>query len=118
MRPNSQVLLLFIPVKLKWLAIGVAALNVIGVLDKSGSSSTAYWIHLGGMAFSFIVVRKGWIWSDPLDDWRSRRAVKVAEQQQSDDLKLDDLLAKIHSEGMSALTKREREFLKKVSGRR
>ena len=120
MRPDAQILLLFIPVKLKWLAIGIVGIDLIRALQniKAPVDNIAHWVHLGGAAFAFFAIRRRWIWSDPLGSWRARRAQKAADQRQEEDLKMDDLLAKIHKEGMGSLTKREREFLKKVSSRR
>ena len=120
LRPDTQVLLLFIPVKLKWLAIGIVGIDLIRALQniKAPVDNIAHWVHLGGAAFAFFAIRKRWVWTDPIEAWRTRRAQKVAHQRHEEDLKMDDLLAKIHKEGMGALTKREREFLKKVSSRR
>jgi hypothetical protein len=51
--------------------------------------------------------------------WRSRRAEarakRAAEEQARDRKKLDDLLDKVHREGMSALSESERRFLERAS---
>lgn len=57
--PNTQLMLLFppIPIKAKWLAIGLAALAVYkGYADNPGDS-VAHFAHLGGMIFGFIIVK-------------------------------------------------------------
>ncbi len=119
LRPNQQVILIFIPISLKWLAIGVLGLDVYFLLQELGGvqDRVAHWVHLGGAAFGFVAARKGWIWKDPITDWKIKQEQRQRAQVQTDDLKMDELLAKIHKEGMSSLSKRERAFLKKVSNR-
>lgn len=57
--PNTQLMLLFppIPIKAKWLALGLAAISVYqGYADAEGDS-VAHFAHLGGMVFGFIIVK-------------------------------------------------------------
>lgn len=119
MRPNLQVLLLLFPVKLKYLAVAFVLMDLLRLGDdlKSGIGGVAYMVHLGGAALGFLAVRKGWIWRDPLEEHQRRKAVKAREQGARDDERMDELLAKIHREGMSALSRQEREFLKRMSKR-
>ncbi len=119
LRPNARVILLFIPVTLKWLAIGLVALDLFGLMRgfQGNSGMIAHWVHLGGMAFGFLAARRGWIWLDPITGWKIKQEQRQAAQAEDENLKMDDLLAKIHREGMSSLSKRERAFLKKVSNR-
>lgn len=49
---------------------------------------------------------------------RSRRAEKLARKRMRDDEELDRLLAKVHREGMTSLSARERRFLVSASRRR
>ena len=119
LQPNSRVLLLFIPVQLKWIAIGYVGINIVMALQsfKVDTGGTAFFAHLGGAAYGFFAARSRLIWKDPLADWQQRRESRAAQQRQDEDLRMDDLLAKIHKEGMSSLTRREKAFLKKVSER-
>jgi len=43
---------------------------------------------------------------------------KAVENAAEDERRMDQLLEKIHREGMASLSKGEREFLKRVSSRR
>jgi len=119
LRPNTRVLLLFIPVSLKWIAIGLVCFDVFGLMQglRGAPDMVAHWVHLGGAGFGFLAARKGWIWKDPISDWKVKQERRQASQIEDEDLKMDDLLGKIHKEGMSSLSSRERAFLKKVSNR-
>jgi hypothetical protein len=47
----------------------------------------------------------------------ARRIQKEIEQQQADDARMDELLAKLHSQGKNALTTEERRFLDRMAQR-
>jgi len=120
-RPNAQVIFILFPIKLKWLAGLIVAMDLInGAYSlKAGSfGGTAYIVHLAGAAFGFLAVSRRWIWMDPLQGLMNRRAIAHEEQRQSDERRMDDLLQKIHREGIHALTRSERSFLKRASSRR
>jgi membrane associated rhomboid family serine protease len=57
--PNTQLMLLFppIPIKAKWLAIGLAAIAVYQGWRDNPGDSVAHFAHLGGMLFGFIIVK-------------------------------------------------------------
>jgi membrane associated rhomboid family serine protease len=120
MRPRQTVFLLFIPITMKVLAIGILALTLFGLLMevKTGPSGVAHLAHLGGILYGFAAVRLGWVWRDPLAVLEARRAIAREERRIDESAEMDRLLAKIHREGMSSLTRRERSFLKRTSSRR
>ena len=68
-------------------------------------------------AFGFFAARRGWIWKDPIQTLRNRRSKIAAHQGELRGKHLDDLLAKIHREGLGSLSQREKDFLKRMSGR-
>ncbi|HEU4858280.1 MAG TPA: rhomboid family intramembrane serine protease [Chitinophagaceae bacterium] len=59
--PNTELMLLFppIPIKAKWLILGLVAFDLFGGLGKT-SDGIAHWAHLGGAAMGFILV---YIWN-------------------------------------------------------
>jgi membrane associated rhomboid family serine protease len=120
MRPRQTVFLLFIPITLRVMALGILGLTVFEWLlsMKQGSDGVAHLIHLGGIAYGFLAVRTGLIYKDPVDAIDRRRAVHAVERASEDAARMDQLLEKIHREGMSALSRGEKEFLKRVSGRK
>ena len=58
--PNTELLLYFaIPVKAKWVVIGLIAIDLFFGLGRTGTG-IAHWAHLGGAATGFILV---YIWN-------------------------------------------------------
>ena len=57
--PNTKLMLLFppIPIKAKWLALGLAAFAVYQGYRDADGDSVAHFAHLGGMIFGFIMVK-------------------------------------------------------------
>lgn len=57
--PNTQLMLLFppIPIKAKWLALGLAGLALYQGYANNPGDSVAHFAHLGGMLFGFIMVK-------------------------------------------------------------
>jgi membrane associated rhomboid family serine protease len=121
LRPRAQVFVFFIPVPM-WLLAGLIVLvdftSGVTNLKLGLSDGVAHWVHLGGALWGFLCVRLGWIRIDWIERFRARRAVAQEQSRREDDLKMDRLLDKIHRQGMSSLTKVERAFLKRVSGRK
>ena len=117
--PNATVILIMFPIPLKFLAGGIVALDFInGALSwKGGSDGTAHLVHVVGAVVGFVAVRKGFIWRDPIQAWQRKRAVAEGIKRQEEQQHMDELLGKIHREGMTSLTKREKDFLKRVSKR-
>lgn len=121
LQPETRVLFFFVPVKLKWLAIGLVTLDVFHVLVqlKMGApGSVAHYVHLGGAAYGFAAARLGWLWWDPVQRVLDRRALAREIRRQSDESRMDALLEKIHREGLQSLSRREKDFLKRMSARR
>jgi membrane associated rhomboid family serine protease len=59
--PNNEVYLYgAIPVKMKWLALGLGAIALLAGMANSEGDNTAHFAHLGGMLFGFIIVK---IWN-------------------------------------------------------
>jgi membrane associated rhomboid family serine protease len=120
LRPKTQVLLLFIPMTLAVMALGIVAIDLfqgIGAWKTGLDDGVAHAVHLGGAAWGFAAAKAGFIWKDPVERWRARRAVRAEEGRRSEEQHMDDLLAKIHREGMGSLTRAEREFLRRKSKR-
>lgn len=118
--PNQTVFLFFLPVRLKWLAIGIVGLELFSTLVglRLGSDGTAHLVHLGGAAYGFLAVRFGLIQKDPIEILERKRAVMQVTREADDEARMDRLLEKIHHEGMASLTRSEKDFLKRMSSRR
>ncbi len=118
--PTRRVLMIVVPIALKWLALIIVAATLFSALLqlKFGTSGTAHLIHLGGIAYGYLAVRSGLARKDPVEFFERRRAVQDVERAQSEAVRLDQLLEKINREGIGSLSKGERDFLKKTSSRR
>ena len=120
MRPHTQVYVLLFPVQLWILASVFAFLDFFRLaqdLRYGESGNVAYMAHVGGILLGFFAVKKGWIWKDPIEARGRRQELKAGLRAHEDDVRMDELLAKISREGMNSISKREREFLKRMSKR-
>ncbi len=117
LRPNARVIFIVFPLSLRVLALILVGLNLFS-FARGQDMQVALVVHLGGAAWGFCALRFGWIWADPAARWRERRQrVEVAERE-SEEQRLDKLLQQIHEKGMTSLSERDREFLKRMSSRR
>ena len=120
LQPQTQIVFLVFPMTLRTFAILWVGIDVFYFLlqARTGLSNVAHLAHLTGAWWGFVVARRGWIWSDPLESLRRRREGFAAQREQSDQERLDELLEKIHTEGIHALSGREKAFLQRVSKRK
>lgn len=117
--PHRRILFLFIPLTLRTLALIFVGLTVFqALLSLRQPDGTAHLVHLGGLVYGYLAVKRRWLFVDPVEKVRVRRAVAEVERRQSDDARMDELLAKIHRDGMGSLTPGERDFLRRVSSRK
>jgi len=116
MMPETRVIFILFPLKLRTLALILVGIDVFRMLS-AGGSNVAWLVHLTGAAYGFLAVRRRWIWSDPLEVLAVRREVKQRENVAADRARLDALLKQIHNEGIHSLSRRDKEFLKRQSRR-
>ncbi|MEZ5976097.1 MAG: rhomboid family intramembrane serine protease [Planctomycetota bacterium] len=107
------------PMTLRTMALIVVGLDVFYLLVslKGQSDGVAHWVHLGGAAFGFLWARQGAIWKDPVEELEKRRIAQARQAAQDDEARMDQLLDRINRDGISSLSDREREFLKRMSER-
>ncbi len=121
LRPHTRIFIFFIPITVVLLAGVIVAIDVLSVvrdLAAGTSDGVAHWIHLGGALCGFTMVRLGWINIDWVARLHARRAIAHEERRARETHDMDQLLEKIQREGMNSLTKREKDFLKRVSKRK
>ena len=116
MRPDTLVIFILFPLKLKTLALIMVGLDLFGLL--SGTGGTAYLVHIAGAVLGFAAVRLRWVWMDPVERVQEHREASRERSAAEDAQRLDALLKQIHERGIGSLTPREREFLKRMSSRR
>lgn len=117
LRPNTQVIFILFPLRLKTLALIMVGIDLFGLITP-GYRGTAHLVHLTGAALGFLAVRLRWIWIDPVQLAAERREVRREQGEQEDTHRLDALLKQIHEKGIHTLSRRDREFLKRVSSRK
>lgn len=115
LQPNLQVIFILFPLRLRTLALILVGLDVFRML--SGGAGVAWAVHLTGAAYGFLAVRRGFVWSDPLQVLARKRQEAEVERERDDAARLDELLARIHEKGLGSLSEREKAFLKRVSKR-
>jgi len=114
LQPDARVLVLFVFLPLKVLALIVVGLDLFWLVS-GGGGRTAFLVHLAGAAYGYLAVKRGWIWKDPIQTLEHRRAAQQASKAVDEERQLDELLARIHREGIGSLSSQERAFLKRVS---
>ena len=57
--PNTELMLLFppIPIKAKYLALGLGLIALFSGLQRSAGDNVAHFAHLGGMIFAYIMIK-------------------------------------------------------------
>lgn len=123
--PERYIYLWFlIPVKAKWLVVGIAALEVLYLVAGS-SGGIANAAHLGGMAAGWIWLKRPGFGGGGLgrlaSRWR-RRKLKVIEggraaRDPETEAEIDRILDKISRHGLGSLTPEEERILDDASRR-
>lgn len=112
--PRMRVILILFPIMLAWLVGGLAVFAVYDMivqLQRGGAGGTAHAAHVGGMVAGFVFFRfRGSLARSDVER-EARAALAARNRLKADEAELDRILAKIHSEGMTKLTKAERRFL-------
>ncbi|HUR28594.1 MAG TPA: rhomboid family intramembrane serine protease [Planctomycetota bacterium] len=116
LQPDAPVIFFFVTLPLKVMAMILVGLDIFNLL-RPGGSRTASDVHLAGAALGFVAARAGWIWFDPGAWRRARRARRSAEVEADASRRLDQLLERIHRDGIHTLSQRDKDFLSRMSKR-
>lgn len=114
--PDRVMLFMFLfPMRMRTFIIIITVIQIVMLADISqGSGGVAIMAHLGGLLYGFLIVR-----GIPL----LRRlpgtftGIRLSDPE-ADQRRLDQLLEKIHGEGIQSLSWREKRFLKRMSERK
>jgi len=115
--PEGNILLFFvIPMKVKHAILLIAGVELFITLSgtNSGIATSA---HLGGMGFGYVFVRYGWAFHSILARLYRRRVSKRDESEEKVRERVDEILAKVNTDGMHSLSRRERSYLVRASKR-
>jgi len=122
--PGRRLHFFVIQFSVRTLFLVVLALDVLGLIAQFAGQpgGTAYAVHLAGTAVGWQAMGGFGRLEGPFRRWADARRRKHSEKQRqqarADDAEEDRILAKISREGISALTTRERDFLKRRSEQR
>jgi membrane associated rhomboid family serine protease len=120
--PHMRIILFVFPMSMRTAALiifGIAVLYVLG-----GWGRAEFWshvAHLGGAGMAGV-----WLWVIPRARGRAREAVRRASrgawerkmrQRREDEAAVDRILQKIHHQGISSLTRREKRILQEATRR-
>ena len=116
----GMMILLVIPIR-----IFAALAGVLYLLTVAGERNPSDAAHLGGLVFGFFApYYGGHLWRKISHRWETRRARgeaiadrKVAERDESEQARIDAILAKVSAHGMHSLTWLEKRTLRKATER-
>lgn len=112
--PSIVVFLFVFPVPIR-VAATVLAVIATAVVLQNGFNAGGEAAHLGGMiAGALYVFSQKWR-IGLLDQWRLKHQQRQWSAQQDMQKKLDQILAKVHEQGIHSLTSQERQLLKKAT---
>ncbi len=125
--PHFRIIFLFFPVPIRFAAMiifGIMGFVILSGLADEGMRGGSFWsqvAHLGG-----VIAAAGWLWFLP----RAQQAAAETRQkinqgawerkirrQAENQREIDDILAKIHNEGIGSLTPSERKKLQDATRR-
>ncbi len=135
--PRQQVMFMMLfPIEIRWLIAAYAVFDTIPIWaalrGQEIHTGVAHAAHLGGLLFGFLYQffefrLSNWLnWRGVSVWWRDRRRrqsmrLYTPEPHQAEspnlDGQVDDILRKIHEQGESSLTDRERKLLNEASRR-
>jgi membrane associated rhomboid family serine protease len=129
--PRRMILFMFVLPMPAWvMGVLLVLMNVLGGTGVAGDGNVAYSVHLAGAALAFLYFRQHWNFGRLLEgrfSWlrfRRRPRLRVHEpppqpprrkQSEIREEEVDRILEKIHREGESSLTRKERHFMETAS---
>ena len=120
MFPESIIILFFIfPMKMKYAAMVLAGINLLGAISNPGGS-IAYIAHLGGGLFGYLYLKNEHIrmtlsrynLQNLRHSLQKKQVISQRKKEENIDAQIDTILDKISSSGMESLTQKEKNILK------
>ena len=110
--PNRKILFMFFfPMRIRTFVILLIVIDTVGFLQMS--DNIAHMAHLGGLLYGYLVIRFGPQMAQLAGGVRKQAKPPSLE----DERRLDEVLDKVHRDGIQTLSWREKRFLKKMSKR-
>ena len=114
MFPQIRVVVILFPMPIRTAAVLFAVIFGLIVLT-SGANAGGHLCHLGGMATAYVwVMGKGHMasWKRRTNNGAYQRKILQRHQQQ---IEVDRILAKVHSQGIQSLTRTEKKILQQAT---
>ena len=115
--PHARVILYVFPMRAATLVIILVVVNLWAAANNA-SGGVDVLAHLGGAAWGFAFVWLGPRLAARLLRFLDRSTVRQRRRDVTDTERMDAILDKIHRDGMGAVARREKRFLKRVSKQR
>lgn len=116
--PGMRLILILFPVPIRTAALIFGVLYVFN-LGTRGANAGGDACHLAGLAFGIVYGYRGHQWTRMFDDWQMRtqqRAIDAKRRQIIEmEATVDQILEKVHQQGIGSLTKREKRILEDAS---
>ena len=117
--PNRTILFMFLfPMRVWTFVLIVIGIEAVSLL-QTGDNGVANLAHLAGLLYGYLIVRVAPRLSSSITRFPAEKLSALREARKAaDERRLDELLEKVHRQGIHSLAWRERRFLKKMSRRR
>ncbi len=114
--PNRTILFMFLfPMRVWTFVLIVIGIEAVSLL-QAGDNGVANLAHLAGLLYGYLVVRAGPRLRSSIARFPVGKLSALREAHRAaDERRLDELLEKVHRQGIHSLAWRERRFLKKMS---
>ncbi len=112
--PSMMVILFILPVPIRFFAILYAAIYALNALTKGDLSDAC---HLGGMAAGFLYITTGPFWQKFSRQRTQAKRQALMNQEAEDQRVVDQILEKVHQNGIQTLNRREKQTLRDITQR-
>lgn len=112
--PHMIIFLLVFPVPIRFAASLIAILSALYILWDRNLSEAC---HLGGMAAGFLFTVSRPFWQRLGAERRQTRRQALLDEETADQKRVDEILDKVHRQGIQSLTWNEKRTLRSITRR-
>jgi membrane associated rhomboid family serine protease len=112
--PQMVLILVLFPVQIRAAALLIAGVSVLYILWNRNLSEAC---HLGGMAAGVLYLKAGPVWRNFIAQRSAERYRTLMDQEAEDRQVVDQILDKVHQNGLQSLTRREKQTLRDITQR-
>jgi len=112
--PQMIIVLILFPVPIRFAAILLAAIYTLNVISKRDLADAC---HLGGMAAGFLYLKARPFWDKFSYQRTAAKRQALMDLEAEDQRNVDQILEKVHQNGIQSLTRREKNILRDITQR-